>query len=369
MKLQIDHRDLVRALGSITSVVEQRVTMPILSHILLKAEKDQVVLTATDMEMEVAITLAAKIEKAGEGTLPARKLHDIIRKLPPGEITLESKDDSCAVRSGRAKFDLRMLAPTDFPQLSATNMPCSFTLSAEHTRTLLGRTTFAMSQDDSRYYLGGLSVQKRSEKESGVLQVAATDGHRLAVTRLAYQEKGEPLPNIIIPRKTVTLLSHLLEGNDEDVQISAGEGSIQFVLAGATMTSKLIDGQYPDYERVIPNDNDQQATINREEFVHIIDRVATVVSDQSRAIKIALAEKTMIVSASDEEQNHGIEETSLDYAGQNLEIGFNARYILDVAKAVQADDMVLRFKDPTSPCLILDPGDDQTQYVVMPLRI
>ncbi|MHA1188896.1 MAG: DNA polymerase III subunit beta [Alphaproteobacteria bacterium] len=371
MKVAIERANLLSALTHVHRVVERRNTIPILANVLLSAQDGQLRLKATDLDMEIIDTAPVTIDQPGSVTVPAHLLTDIVRKLPDGaEIQLDSGDGSVMTLSaGRARFDLQMLPDADFPDLNAGDLPVNFSIAASALKRLIDRTQFAISTEETRYYLNGIYVHLIGEGDDARLCAVATDGHRLAKAEMPAPDGSAGLPGIILPRKTVAEAHKLLDGTDGDVAVSVSDAKIRLTVGDVVLTSKLIDGTFPDYERVIPSGNDKILKLEKADFERAVDRVSTVSSDRGRAVKLSLSKDTMVLSVNNPDSGSATDELAVEYSGEPLEIGFNARYLLDIAQQITSDEAVLKFADPGSPTLMEDASDTDTLYVLMPMRV
>jgi len=372
MKLTIERAALLRALGHVQSVVERRTTIPILSNVLLRAEGGQMALSATDMDLEIVEGVPARIERDGRTTAPAHTLYDIVRKLREGsQVELETLAgrNEMALRSGRSTFTLACLPPEDYPVMSAGELPHNFSLSATELRQLIDRTRFAISTEETRYYLNGIYLHATKANEVPVLRAVATDGHRLAKVELTAPEGAAGMPGVIVPRKTVLELRKLVEEGDAEVQVALGETKIRCAVGDAALTSKLIDGTFPDYDRVIPTGNDKVLEIACKEFAEAVDRVATISTERSRAVKLSIERGNLTVSATSPENGTATEELEARYQATPLEIGFNSRYLLDITEQIGGEYVNFIMADAGSPTLVRDSGDATALYVLMPMRV
>ena len=371
MKLTIERAALLRSLNHVQSVVERRNTIPILSNVLLKAEKDTLSLATTDMDLEINESVAAKVADAGETTVPAHTLHDIVRKLPDGsdvELTVNGEGTQMEVKAGRSKFKLSCLPTTDFPEIGAGDLPTSFSIPAADMRALIDRTKFAMSTEETRYYLNGIYLHEAEQEGVKVLRAVATDGHRLARFEMPLPEGSAGMPGIIIPRKTIGELRKLVDEAADAIEITLSESKIRFAFDHVILTSKLIDGTFPDYQRVIPEGNDKIVEMDAKSLTAAVDRVSTISDGKSRAIKIALNGKLMTVSASSPDAGSATEEVEVN-GETDIEIGFNAKYLLDITSQIEGEGCRLTLADPASPTIIQDNSDPSALYVLMPLRV
>lgn len=371
MKLTIERAALMRSLNHVQSVVERRNTIPILSNVLFKADGDSLSMTTTDMDLEINESVAAKVERPGATTTPAHTLHDIVRKLPDGaEVTLEvdASGNSMTVKAGRSTFKLSCLPTSDFPEIGNAQLPSSFTIPAAELRNLIDRTKFAMSTEETRYYLNGIYVHAVDVDGVKILRAVATDGHRLARFEMPLPEGSDGMQGVIVPRKTINELRKLLDEAADSIKVSLSESKIRFSFDHIELTSKLIDGTFPNYEQVIPTKNDKIVEVNAKVFSNAIDRVSTISDGKSRAVKIALNGKTMTLSANSPEAGSATEDLEVN-SNDNMEIGFNARYLLDITSQLQGDGCRITLADSASPTIIQDAADSSALYVLMPLRV
>jgi len=367
MKLTIDRISLLRPLGHVQSVVERRNTIPILANVVLRAEGGELSLTATDMDMDIATEVGCSVMTSGTTTMSAHLLYDIARKLPDGaEVEIAVNDGHAMVSAGRSSFRLPTLPVEDFPAVSSNELPVNFSLTAADMRDLIDATRFAISTEETRYYLNGIYIHKA---ESGELCAVATDGHRLAMTRQALPSGAAQMPSIILPRKAVSELRKLLDDFDGDVLVGLSETRAEFRFGVVRLTSKLIDGTFPDYTRVIPVGNDRIMQVDVSAFSAAVDRVSTVASEKSRSVKMGLKSGVLTLSASNTDASSATEELEVSYDGPEMEIGFNARYLLDIAGQVNSDLVEFVLADQGSPSLVRAPGDEASLFVLMPMRV
>jgi len=376
MKLSIERAELLKALGHVQSVVERRNTIPILSNVLLTATDGSLRLTATDLDIEIVETANVDVASPGEVTAPAHTLYDIARKLPDGaKVMLEtSGDDRLSVEAGRSEFALPLLPAGDFPQMTADGFSHEFDIGADALRRLIDKTRFAISTEETRYYLNGIYLHGHATGDGAEkLRAVATDGHRLALAEAALPAGASGMPGIIVPRKTVAEVRRLIDTMDGTVGVKVSEGKIRFDLGGATggatLTSKLIDGNFPDYERVIPKNNPKVLVLDNKVFNSAVDRVATISSEKSKSIKIALSEGTLSLTVNNPEAGRASEDLMVEYSDDPLEIGFNAKYLMDVAGQIEGRDATFHLADPASPALVKDSEDPDSLFVLMPLRV
>ncbi len=372
MRLTIERAALLRALGHVQSVVERRNTIPILSNVLLRAEDGKLALSATDMDLEMVATVGALGTRSGATTVPAHTLYDIVRKVREGaQIELEASGDKGAMtlRSGRSTFTLACLPPEDYPLMTGGELANNFTLSSADLRRLIDRTRFAISTEETRYYLNGIYLHAARSNDVSMLRAVATDGHRLARMEIALPEGAAGMPGIIVPRKAVTELRKLLDEVDQDVMISLSDTKIRFAFGATVLTSKLIDGTFPDYDRVIPTGNDRILEVNCKEFAEAVDRVSTISTEKSRAVKLSIERNSLTLSATSPENGTATEELEVRYTAGPLEIGFNSRYLLDIADQIEGEGARFAMADAGSPTVVADVSDASALYVLMPMRV
>ena len=371
MRVRIERANLLKALNHVHRVVERRNTIPILANVLLRAEGDEISLKATDLDMEVVDRVPAAVEQAGASTVPAHMLYDIIRKLPDGaEVELDTgSGQTMSIRAGRARFSLQMLPEADFPDLNAGELPFSFGLPSDVLKRLIERTQFAISTEETRYYLNGIFFHVIGEGGQARLRAVATDGHRLAKAELPAPEGSAGMPGVIVPRKTVGEVQKLLENPETEVRVALSDTKIRLNIGNLVLTSKLIDGTFPDYERVIPKANDKELRLQKGDFERAVDRVSTISSDRGRAVKLSLSDDKMVLAVNNPDSGSATDELPVTYESEPLEIGFNSRYLLDIAGQLTTEEAVFRLADPGSPTLIQDSGEADALYVLMPMRV
>jgi DNA polymerase III subunit beta len=372
MRITIERASLLKALNHVQSVVERRNTIPILSNVLLHAEKGRLSLTATDLDIEVVESVGADVVRGGATTASAHTLYDIVRKLPDGaQVQLEfgEGDGRLTLSAGRSKFQLQALPREDFPTMAAGTLPHKFSLPSADLAELIDKTRFAVSTEETRYYLNGIYLHAQGEKNKVFLRAVATDGHRLARFELAAPKGANEIPGVIIPRKTVNEVRKLIEDIEDAVEVSISDTKIRFVLGSVTLTSKLIDGTFPEYQRVIPTGNDKVLEVVRDELKEAVDRVSTVSTEKSRAVKLNLEKGKLTLSVVSPEAGTATEELLLDYKAPSIEIGFNARYIMDILERIEGAKAIFLFSDAGSPTLVRDSEGDAALYVLMPMRV
>lgn len=371
MKLSIERAALLRSLNHVQSVVERRNTIPILSNVLMKAEDGVLSLATTDMDLEINEAVAAKVSEPGSTTAPAHTLHDIIRKLPDGsdvDLILNKEGTQMTVKAGRSQFKLSCLPTADFPEIATAELPTGFAIPASDLRALIDRTKFAMSTEETRYYLNGIYLHEADNDGVKVLRAVATDGHRLARFEMPLPNGAAGMPGIIIPRKAIGELRKLAEDAADTIQIALSETKIRFAFDHIVLTSKLIDGTFPDYQRVIPQGNDKIVEVDPKIFTSAIDRVSTISDGKSRAVKITMSGKHMTISASSPEAGSATEELEVN-GDSDIEIGFNAKYLLDITSQIEGEGCRMTLADAASPTIIQDNSDPSALYVLMPLRV
>ena len=375
MKATIERATLLRCLQHVQSVVERRNTIPILSNVLIDAgEGGKVTVMATDLDLQVRETMdAASIDSAGSITVSAHLLFDIARKLPDGsQVSLETAENRMEVKAGRSRFKLPTLPRDDFPVIVEGDLPTGFSLPAKQLAELIDRTRFAISTEETRYYLNGIFLHVTDE-EKPVLKAAATDGHRLARFTIARPEGAEGMPDVIVPRKAVGELRKLLdESMDGEVRIDLSPSKIRFTLGGeggVVLTSKLIDGTFPDYSRVIPTGNDKLLKLDPKSFWQGVDRVATIATEKTRAVKMGLEADKVTLSVTSPDNGTAKEELAADYSSEGFEIGFNATYLKDILGQIDSDTVEVHLADAGAPTLIRQDADNPALYVLMPMRV
>jgi DNA polymerase III subunit beta len=375
MKAVIERATLLRCLGHVQSVVERRNTIPILSNVLIEAGADNSIrLMATDLDLQINETVEAQVETPGATTVPAHTLFDIARKLQEGsQVSLSAADGKMQVNAARSRFNLSTLPRDDFPIIAEGDLPVKFELPAATLRQIIDKTRFAISTEETRYYLNGIfwHVADDGPEIGGgpVLKAAATDGHRLARVTFPRPDGAEGMPDIIIPRKCVGELRKLLDEVEGSVEISLSATKIRFVLGNAVLTSKLIDGTFPDYTRVIPTGNDKLLKIDPKSFIEGVDRVKTIATDKTRAVKMAVEKDKITLSCTSPENGTASEEVSCNYGAESMEIGFNANYLMDILGQVEGDAVEVHLADAAAPTLIRENDKAAALYVLMPMRV
>lgn len=372
MKISIERGALLRAVARAQSVVERRNTIPILANVLIEAEGDTIRFRATDLDIEVVDIAPAKVERAGATTVNAVTFHEIVRKLPDGAL-VQLDDDGASgrlnVEAGRSNFALATLPKQDFPVMADSEYGASFGVKAAVLRRLFDKSKFAISTEETRYYLNGVYMHVAESEGAQVLRCVATDGHRLARIDAELPEGAETMPGVIVPRKAVGELRKLLEDDETEIQVSVSETKVRFATNEITLTSKVIDGTFPDYSRVIPQNNTRKLEVDAADFARAVDRVATVSSERSRAVKMQLDEDRLILSVNAPDAGNAEEELVVAYSDEKLEIGFNAKYLLEIASQVDRENAVFLFNSSGDPTLMREGDDTSAVYVVMPMRV
>lgn len=372
MKFTIERTSLLKTLSHMQSVVEKRNTIPVLSNVRIEALADAISFKATDMDTEITEIIDAKIFEKGATTAPAHMLYDIVRKLPDGsdvELTFPDEKNQLTVACGKSKFSLSCIGVEDFPVISGDKLPTNFSILRDELKDLIDRTKFAISTEETRYYLNGIYIHSKNEGETKMLRVVATDGHRLACVESPLPKGAENMAGVIIPRKTITEIRKLLDdSNVEEVEVSLSENKIRFSMEDIALTSKLIDGTYPDYERVIPTDNDKELELNVKELASAVDRVS-VVAERTRAVKVIPSKNKAVIMTSSPDLGSAVEEMEAVYDNGSLEIGYNFRYLLDILSEIKGESVRISFTDAASPSVIHDTSDASAIYVLMPMRI
>jgi len=367
MKATIERATLLKSLGHVQSVVERRNTIPILSNVLIEAREDgSLRLMATDLDLQVDETVQANVSQAGATTVSAHTFFDIVRKLPEGsQVELSAAEGKMQVVAGRARFNLSTLPRDDFPVIAEGELPTRFELPAGTLREIIEKTRFAISSEETRYYLMGIFFHVVDDQ----MRAAATDGHRLARITVPRPDGAEGMPDVIVPRKAVQELYRLLEELEGTVEISLSPTKIRFGLGSAILTSKLIDGTFPDYNRVIPTANDKLLKLDPKSFSAGVDRVSTIASEKTRAVKISVDRDKVTLSVTSPENGVATEEIAADYGSEGIEIGFNAKYLLDILGEIDGETVEVHLADAAAPTLLRESDKSNALYVLMPMRV
>lgn len=372
MKFIIERAALLKSLGHVQSVVERRNTIPILSNVRLDAAKGKLSLNATDMDIEIVESTSAEVGKSGSTTVPAHTLYDIVRKLPDGaqvEVVSASDGGQIVLTAGRSRFNFACLPVEDFPAMSDGELEHSCKLASADLKSLIDRTRFAISTEETRYYLNGIYLHAAKSESVDVLRAVATDGHRLARVELPLPDGASGMPGVIIPRKAVVEVRKLIEETESDVEIALSDSKIKFSFDDVVLTSKLIDGTFPDYERVIPTGNDKVLEAECRLMFNAVDRVSAISSEKSRSIKMSCDKGLVTLSASSPEAGSAVEEVEATYGAGHLEIGFNSRYLLEILGQIEGDAVRFTMADAASPTIMRDVADASAVYVLMPMRV
>jgi DNA polymerase-3 subunit beta len=371
MKFSISRETLLKALKHTQSVVEKRTSIAILSNVRLKAENNKLELTATDNDITVQGIAEAFVDGAGVTTANAHKLFEIVSKIPEGvmvEMTLNGEGNRLSITAGKAKFSLACLAADAFPDMTKVDGGTVFTLSSNELKRLLAKSQFASATDETRAYLNGIYLHVAEADGAKVLRAAATDGHRLARVDASVPEGLTELQGVILPRKTVAELRRLTE-DAKEVTFRVTDRLIQAETSEITVTSKVVDGNFPDYDKVIPADNNLTMDVPARALLQAVDRVAILSHEKSRSIKFSLQSGNLLITANNPDQENAAEELKVDYDKDSMDVGFNARYVADIGNQMDGDDMQFWFKDPASPVIVRDPKDAGALFVVMPMRV
>jgi DNA polymerase-3 subunit beta len=367
MKATIERATLLKSLGHVQSVVERRNTIPILSNVLMEAREDgSLRLMATDLDLQVDETVPANVSQAGATTVSAHTFFDIVRKLPEGsQVELSAAEGKMQVIAGRSRFNLSTLPRDDFPVIAEGELPTRFELPAATLRQIIEKTRFAISSEETRYYLMGIFLHTVDDQ----LRAAATDGHRLARVTVPRPDGADEMPDVIVPRKAIAELFKLLEELEGSVEISLSPTKVRFGLGTAILTSKLIDGTFPDYNRVIPTGNDKLLKLDPKSFAQGVDRVSTIASEKTRAVKMAVDRDKVTLSVTSPENGVATEEVPADYGSDGIEIGFNAKYLLDILGEIDGDTVEVHLADAAAPTLLRENDKSNALYVLMPMRV
>ena len=367
MKATIERATLLKSLSHVQSVVERRNTIPILSNVLIEAREDgSIRLMATDLDLQVDESVPANVATPGATTVSAHTLFDIVRKLPEGsQVELNAAEGKMQLSAGRSRFNLSTLPRDDFPVIAEGELPTRFELPAATLRQIIDKTRFAISTEETRYYLMGIFLHVADD----ALKAAATDGHRLARVTVAKPDGADGMPDVIVPRKCVAELRKLLDELEGTVEVSMSPTKIRFGLGSAVLTSKLIDGTFPDYNRVIPTGNDKLLKLDPKSFAQGVDRVSTIASEKTRAVKMTVDRDKVTLSVTSPESGTATEEIAADYGSDTIEIGFNARYLLDILGEIDGDTVEVHLADAAAPTLLRENDKSQALYVLMPMRV
>ena len=366
MHIDVEREKLLTPVSLVAGVVERRQTLPILGYVLLQAADGSITMVGTDLEVEMVATVGGKVRESGEATVPARKLLDICRALPErAELTLTKQGTKVILKAGRSRFTLSSLAPADFPKVEVETFPYTLDIPAVKLKYVLESTAFCMALQDVRYYLNGLYL----ELEDRHLRAVATDGHRMAVTEITHEHHAHSGTQLILPRKAVQEILRLLPNDETPVSLLVGQNHLRLTINGLTVTSKLIDGKFPDYRKVIPTAQTKTVLLDRGLFREALNRAAILANEKYRGVRLNLQAGKLAITAHNPEQEEAVEELEIDYRGEPLEIGFNVNYLADAANAVDSSELHLGLSDASSSCTLKSPSDSATQYIVMPMRL
>lgn len=368
MQFTANKTALARALQAVSRIVESRNTIPILSNILLSAEGKFLSLKATDLDLEASLTIEADVQIPGDTTVSGKLFADIARKFAGDEVTFKAKDGTASVSSGRSKFNLQTLPASDFPDLTTGAFTHTFEMASIDLRRMLKRVSFAISTEETRYYLNGVYLHTLETSGSLKMRAVATDGHRLARIEVEAPDGSGGMPGIIVPRKTVGEVDKILECG-ETVTISLSEHKLRFEVGNAVLTSKVIDGNFPDYDRVIPMLNNKKVFASKLEFSKAVDRVSTVSSARGRAVKMTFESGKVTLHVSNPDMGDATEEVAVDYEADDVSIGFNAQYVHDILNSIETDDVEIFLDDAGSPARFQPVGDTSLILVAMPMRV
>ena len=365
MKIDVKRDDLLQSLQSVIGVVERKQTMPILANVLINIKPDHYSVTATDLEVELISYVHSDNEDEFSFTAPGRKLLDICRALPGNSsILIESKDNKIQVSSGKSKFNLTTLPENEFPLIKDIQSNNEITIKQDRLKQIIDKTHFSMAQQDVRYYLNGLLI----ELESNKIRAVATDGHRLALSSSTTADENEGGTQVILPRKGVMELQRLLDGQNE-IKVTLGDNHIQVKFETVSFTSKLIDGKFPEYGRVIPSNTENKLRANKNDLKVALSRAAILSNEKYRGIRLIIKTNELTIQAHNPEQEKAEESIAIEYEGNDIEIGFNVTYLIDALNVVGSDEVILSVVDNNSSCLISDPEDETSKFVIMPMRL
>jgi len=366
MKFRIQRETLLKPLQAVIGVVERRQTLPVLSNILLQAQKNQITLTSTDLEVELVASFEVDVTEPGIITIPARKLVDICRNLPDESVLdIQLKGEKITIKSGRSRFTLSTLAASEFPQIDEIHTRQTFQISEREFKRLIEKTHFSMAQQDVRYYLNGLMFELNSD----CLRTVATDGHRLAMCQYKMEIDIDESNQVIVPRKGIQELNRLLEDSDKTVTVLISNNHIRVEMDNLRFTSKLIDGKFPDYNRVIPSDSDKLIMLDLETIKKALVRTSILSNEKYRGVRLIFDKNVLHIQAHNPEQEEAEDELAIDFDGPAIEIGFNVTYILDALGVIDTEQVTVALTDANSSCLLYSQDNKDCQYVIMPMRL
>ena len=375
MEFKINSTDLLKALSHIHGIVEVRHTLPILSNIILEAKDDKLILSSTNLDIYCSDKIKAEVLQSGEVSVSAITFFEIIKRLPSGSevlMIMEEGENEIRLTCGRSKFNLSTLKTDDFPIISDSDLSTNFVLSADELIRIIDKTKFAVSNEETRYYLNGIFLHKAERNSIQFLRAVATDGHRLAQYDIPLPQGAEDITGIIIPKKTIYELRKVLDDANGDVSVSLNENKIKFSFNDLKVVSKVIDGTFPDYTKVIPQKNDKNFKTNNSGLKNAIDRVSAVATNEeskSKAIKFCIENNSLSLSVESQSKGSANEMIDVNYSGDKVDIGFNSKYIIDICNEVDGDEISISLFDSISPAIILDKTDENLFFVLMPMRI
>ena len=375
MEFKINSTDLLKALSHIHGIVEVRHTLPILSNIILEAKDDKLILSSTNLDIYCSDKIKAEVLQSGEVSVSAVTFFEIIKRLPSGSevlMIMEEGENEIRLTCGRSKFNLSTLKTDDFPIISDSDLSTNFVLSADELIRIIDKTKFAVSNEETRYYLNGIFLHKAERNSIQFLRAVATDGHRLAQYDIPLPQGAEDITGIIIPKKTIYELRKVLDDANGDVSVSLNENKIKFSFNDLKVVSKVIDGTFPDYTKVIPQKNDKNFKTNNSDLKNAIDRVSAVAANEeskSKAIKFCIENNSLSLSVESQSKGSANEMIDVNYSGDKVDIGFNSKYIIDICNEVDGDEISMSLSDSISPATILDKTDENLFFVLMPMRI
>ena len=375
MDFRVNSTDLVKALSHIHGIVEVRHTLPILSNIIISANDDILSLSSTNLDIFCSDSISAEINKSGITSVSASTFYEIVKRLPNGsdiQITLSDEDSTLVLKCGRSKFNLTTISPEDFPKISTDDLSVKFVLSVTELKRMIDKTKFAISNEETRYYLNGVFLPQTQKDSIDILRAVATDGHRLAQYDIPLPQGAKEMNGIIIPKKMIQELRRVLDDASGDINIELNENKIKFSFNNIQIISKVIDGTFPDYTKVIPQSNDKTLTMNNDELKKSIERVSAVAINEevkSKAIKLFIESNKMMLNVDSSSRGSAVEEIDLDYDKDKVEIGFNSRYLIDICNEIDGEKITLKLLDSASPAIILDESDENLFFVLMPMRI
>ncbi len=371
MKISIERNAFLNSLSHVQNVVEKRNTIPILSNILISTNNNNIILSATDMDIFVTEITSCSVVEEGSVTVSAHTLYDIVRKIEEGnEIELISNDgNKLSVRSGKSKFSLSCLPKDDFPKIEETGLENEFKLKSDELKKIIDKTRFAISNEETRYYLNGVYLHTVELNGEQKLRAVSTDGHRLAKIETKLPAGASNIPGVIIPKKTINEVRKIIDEFEEEIKISLNENKIIFYIDKIVLSSKLIDGSFPDYEKVIPQNNDKYFLINKTILYQAVDRVSTVSNEKSKSVKFIIDNNIISLSSNSAETGSGAEDIDIEYNGEKIEIGYNAKYMLEIMSQIDGEKIVFKLLDSSSPSILEDPNDQSVLYILMPMRV